>query len=71
MGLVDEWLKLRATLSWDRPAGLWAWPQQTVSQSEGGFEAVHQGNILLPHWRLQPDSSGVWETRFDWHFETW
>lgn len=68
IALTDQWLKLRTTLSWDRPGGLWAWPQQTVSQSEGGFEAVHQGNLLVPHWRL--DGAPTWEIRFVWRFET-
>jgi hypothetical protein len=69
IALVDEWLRLKATLRWDRPAHLWAWPQQTVSQSEGGFEAVHQGNILLPHWPLTLDAEGGWEVNIECRFE--
>ena len=69
VAIIDEWLKLRISLTWDRPAALWAWPQQTVSQSEGGFEAVHQGNLLLPHWKLLPNKDEFWEVNIEWRFE--
>jgi 4-alpha-glucanotransferase len=62
IGLVDEWLGLEVTLLSTRPAGFWAFPIQTVSQSEGGYELVHQSTAVLPHWLLEPDSQGHWET---------
>ena len=61
LGLVDEWLGLDASLSLSRPGGFWAFPIQTVSQSEGGFELVHQSTAVLPHWQVQADSNGCWE----------
>ncbi|MDM7924670.1 MAG: DUF1926 domain-containing protein [bacterium] len=40
----------------DRPAGLWRFPLETVSMSEGGFERVYQGTVCLWSWmvRLKP-----------------
>ena len=61
IGLVDEWLGLDASLSLSRRGGIWAFPIQTVSQSEGGFELVHQSTAVLPHWLLEPDANGRWE----------
>jgi alpha-amylase len=61
IGLVDEWLGLDASLTLSKPGGIWAFPIQTVSQSEGGFELVHQSTAVMPHWLIEPDSKGCWE----------
>jgi len=58
LGLVDEWLGLDVNLSFSRPTGLWTYPIETVSQSEGGFELVHQSVAVLPHWYVQGDAEG-------------
>jgi alpha-amylase len=60
IGLVDEWLGIDVNLSWSRPAGLWTYPIETVSQSEGGFELVHQSVVVQPHWYIQGDADGRW-----------
>jgi alpha-amylase len=31
-----------------------------VSQSEGGFELVHQSVVVQPHWFIQGDAEGRW-----------
>jgi 4-alpha-glucanotransferase len=59
-GLVDEWLKLRLTLSFDEPAMLWRAPVETVSQSEAGFERVYQSSMLMPVWRLSLGPGKSW-----------
>ncbi|MFH2054514.1 MAG: alpha-amylase/4-alpha-glucanotransferase domain-containing protein, partial [bacterium] len=43
----------------DQSASLWSLPLFTVSLSEGGFEKVQQGTLLLPQWQvsLQPGLS--------------
>src|SRR5262249_54028593 len=61
LNLVDEWLGLEAALSWSRRGGVWAFPIQTVSQSEGGYELVHQSTAVVSHWLAEPDASGRWE----------
>jgi alpha-amylase len=65
IGLVDEWLGLDVSLSLSRLGGIWALPIQTVSQSEGGFELVHQSTAVLPHWQLEPDGQGRWEVTIE------
>jgi hypothetical protein len=60
LGLVDEWLGIGVALSFDQPASIWTYPVDTVSQSEGGFELVHQSVAVLPHWVVIPDAEGRW-----------
>lgn len=60
LALVDEWLGIDVGLTFNRPTGLWAFPVETVSQSEGGFELVHQSVCIQPHWLVQPDAAGRW-----------
>lgn len=59
-GLVDQWLGLDVQLKTDRPTDVWTFPVATVSQSEGGFEAVHQSVVVQPHWYIQPNDRGEW-----------
>jgi alpha-amylase len=60
LGLVDEWLGIDVSLDISRPGGIWTYPVETVSQSEGGFELVHQSVVVQPHWLVQPDADGRW-----------
>ncbi len=70
IGLVDEWLGLDVSLSLSKAGGIWALPIQTVSQSEGGFELVHQSTAVLPHWRVEPDRQGRWEVTLQLKLDT-
>jgi len=63
IGLVDEWLGLDVALESSKPAGLWTMPIQTVSQSEGGFELVHQSCVVVPHWEFAAPDDGRWSVR--------
>ncbi|QDS88657.1 Alpha-amylase 1 [Rosistilla ulvae] len=58
--LTDEWLGVDVGLSIDRPSGLWAFPVESVSQSEGGFELVHQSVCVMPHWIINCENDGRW-----------
>ncbi len=60
LGLVDEWLGIDVGLELSRPSGIWTYPVETVSQSDGGFELVHQSVVVEPHWTVQPDADGRW-----------
>jgi 4-alpha-glucanotransferase len=60
LGLVDEWLGLDVHLSANCPTAFWTFPIETVSQSEGGFELVHQSVVVQPHWLIRGDSEGRW-----------
>jgi len=61
VGLVDEWLKLRLTLSFSTPAVLWRAPVETVSQSEAGFERVYQSSMVMPIWRISLGAGSSWK----------
>lgn len=61
IGLVDEWLGVDVSLESSEQCQLWAFPIETVSQSEGGFETVHQNGCLVPHWEFTVPESGTWE----------
>lgn len=60
LGLVDQWLGVDVGLRASRPTHFWTYPIATVSQSEGGFELVHQSVALVPHWYVTPDAEGRW-----------
>jgi 4-alpha-glucanotransferase len=63
IGLIDEWLGLDAALELSKAAGIWTLPIQTISQSEGGFEAVHQSTLVLPHWEFVAPPDGKWSVK--------
>jgi len=60
VGLVDEWLGLDVSVDVSEPACFWTQPIQTVSQSESGFELVHQSCSVMPHWEFMVPSDGRW-----------
>jgi len=65
LALTDEWLGLDCQLNFNRPTGIWTFPVETVSQSEGGFELVHQSVCVMPHWRVLGDEQGRWSVSFE------
>ena len=70
LGLCDLWLGIDLLLSSNQPTNLWTFPIETVSQSEGGFELVHQSVVVLPHWHVQPDANGRWSVEMRLGIET-
>ena len=60
IGLVDEWLGLDVALDISKPTSFWTQPIQTVSQSESGFELVHQSCSVMPHWEFLAPADGRW-----------
>jgi len=65
ISLTDQWLGLQATLSTETPAKIWAYPVHAVSQSESGFELVHQAVCVQPSWIVRGDANGRWSTRLN------
>jgi alpha-amylase len=58
--LVDDWIGVRAQLTWSDGAEL-AWgPVETVSVSEAGFERIYQGLALLLTWPVEAAPAEVW-----------
>jgi len=60
LALADEYLGIDVALKLSRPTRFWTFPIETVSQSEGGFELVHQSVAVLPHWHVRADKNGRW-----------
>ncbi|NNE10449.1 MAG: DUF1926 domain-containing protein, partial [Gemmatimonadetes bacterium] len=62
----DEWLDVRAGLSFAKPTDVWITPIQTVSHSEAGFESVYQATAFMPRWKLalKPGDTWVREIKF-------
>ena len=65
LSLSDRWLGIDVALDVDRPSGIWAFPIETVSQSEGGFELVHQSVCVQPHWIVNGDADGRWAVQME------
>ncbi len=63
-GLKDGWLGVDISLAMDKPAALWRFPIETVSQSEAGFERVYQSTVLLPHWEIKLKPGETWKAVF-------
>ena len=62
IGLADEWLGIDVELRSERPMNLWTFPIETVSQSEAGFELVHQSVVVQPRWLIEAGQDGRWST---------
>jgi alpha-amylase len=60
LGLTDAWLGLDVEIRADRPTSFWTYPIETVSQSESGFELVHQSVVVNPHWLVEAGADGRW-----------
>ncbi len=59
--IADEWLKLRSETKFPGASRVWRDAIETVSQSEGGYERIYQGTVLIPVWdfRLAPGAEGT------------
>jgi alpha-amylase len=69
ISLSDHWLDLAVGLTWSKSAGLWCFPIETVSQSDGGLERVYQSSAIVPHWSVVADDSRRWDVRIRWGFD--
>ena len=68
--LTDEWLGIQNALRFDRAGRIWAFPIETVSQSEGGFELVHQSVVVQPNWKVRGDEEGKWTVKMTLDVDT-
>jgi alpha-amylase len=68
--LCDEWLGIDVGLTTSRPTQFWTFPVETVSQSEGGFELVHQSAAVQPHWFVTGDRDGRWSVTMQLQLDT-
>ncbi len=60
LGMRDMFWRLDYQLRWEKPATVWRFPIETISQSEAGFERVYQSSVVMPHWRLELPAGGSW-----------
>ncbi|HEX5317220.1 MAG TPA: alpha-amylase/4-alpha-glucanotransferase domain-containing protein, partial [Candidatus Kapabacteria bacterium] len=51
--LTDEYLKLAIELRAVDADEIVRFPIESISLSEGGFERIYQGSILMPMWKLE------------------
>ena len=70
IAMTDQWLGIDVGLKISRPTHLWTFPIETVSQSEGGFELVHQSVVVHPHWIVVPDAEGRWSVAMTLSLDT-
>ncbi|MCA9271150.1 MAG: DUF1926 domain-containing protein, partial [Planctomycetales bacterium] len=70
LGVVDQWLGIDVRLSVEQPTSFWTFPVETVSQSEGGFELVHQSVVVIPHWHVRGDAQGRWSVAMRMEIDT-
>lgn len=70
IGLVDEWLGIDAAVDCSQTGDIWTFPIQTVSQSEGGFELVHQSACVVPNWNFIAPADGHWSVRLRMSVDT-
>ncbi len=68
--LTDEWLGIDVGLKMSRPTNFWTFPIETVSQSEAGFELIHQSVAVLPHWLVEADKEGRWSVTVQLSLDT-
>lgn len=61
VNITDEWLKLRCEARFPGAGRAWRDAIETVSQSEGGYERVYQGTVLIPVWdfKIAPGADGI------------
>jgi alpha-amylase len=57
--LVDDYLKVAIALNGNCNT-IVRYPIETVSMSEGGFERVFQGSIVMPMWDIELRSEADW-----------
>ncbi|QDT63787.1 alpha-amylase/4-alpha-glucanotransferase domain-containing protein [Calycomorphotria hydatis] len=70
LSLTDEWLGLTASLHSSEAASFWTYPIETISQSESGFEAVHQSAMVMPRWEFIAPDDGRWEVTLTLDIDT-
>jgi 4-alpha-glucanotransferase len=70
LSLIDEWLGLDVAVECSKPAGFWTMPIETISQSESGFELVHQSACVVPHWEFVMPNDGLWSVDLRLVFDT-
>jgi alpha-amylase len=56
LSIEDRLRGRRVDVRFEGPAGVWSWPLDTASHSEGGLEKVFQGVTLVARWPVRAGS---------------
>ncbi len=64
VALISRLYDFGLRIGLDHDADWWMHPLYTVSLSEGGFEKVFQGTILLPRWQFTLEPGAKWAVKF-------
>jgi alpha-amylase len=67
--LVDEYLKLAIGIDAAHADEIVRYPIETVSMSEGGFERMFQGSIVMPIWNVELSPNAEWNSELIVQFE--
>lgn len=67
--VVDPAARLELLWEFSRPARLWHFPLETVSDSERGMERTYQGVSLTFLWHLKLAARGSWAVQWEWRLQ--
>ncbi len=70
LAMLSRLYKFLLSINFSQPASVWTHPLWTVSLSEGGFEKVLQGTIIVPRWKLSLGPEETWVAKVDVLFRT-
>jgi hypothetical protein len=60
--IIDNIRNFNISLHTDRPADIWWFPVETVSQSEKGYDLTYQSTVIHPRWELNIPPGACWNT---------
>lgn len=68
---ADHWANLAVRIDWsgNPPDEVWTTPVMTVSNSEGGFEAVFQSTAIFAIWNVGGTGPDTFSIHFRWWFD--
>jgi alpha-amylase len=66
---VDGWSGFDVSLELGKPALLWRFPVETLSQSDGEMNHDYQSSVVFPSWRFSLEPKGTWELKITLRIE--
>jgi alpha-amylase len=70
IGVADEVIGMDVAIDATQRATVWAFPIQTVTQSQRGVEVLSQSCCLVPHWQVVADANGRWQVTLKLSIDT-
>jgi alpha-amylase len=66
---VDEWSGFDVSLEFGKPALLWRFPVETVSQSDGEMNKDYQSSVVFPNWKFNLAPKETWNLKITLRIE--